>query len=186
MLLLRRCAKAVLRRLYRLSWVRRWRSAHRPRVEVREATGEEWAALASARAQAGVPVAALTTHTPFVAAAGERVIGSVVLARLADEQGHVDHWLFALLVDDDRWRGLGVGELLTRAVLDRASADGADRVYLYVVARNVVALRLYQKLGFDPVLAPPPTAPDLGAQYLLLGCRLAEAGNAPGGAEATP
>lgn len=165
--------------------MRQWRRAHSPKVEVREATEEEWNSLARLRGHEHLQGADPAAMTPFVAVVGGRVIGSVALVRLADEQGHRDHWLYALLIDDPRWRGLGIGELLTRAVLDRARTEGADRVCLYVAARNAVALRLYQKLGFGPVIVPPLTAHDVGASYLLLGCcGVAEAENAPGGAPA--
>lgn len=47
-----------------------------------------------------------------------------------------------------RWRGRGLGRLLSRAALDRAAADGARWVYLQVLADNAPALALYGSLGF--------------------------------------
>lgn len=45
-------------------------------------------------------------------------------------------------------RGRGVGELLIRAVIDRARELGCHRVVLCVVDVNTKAIRLYDRLGF--------------------------------------
>jgi ribosomal-protein-alanine N-acetyltransferase len=46
------------------------------------------------------------------------------------------------------WRGRGHGRELVGAVIDEARALGARVVYLEVRAGNVVARRLYRRLGF--------------------------------------
>lgn len=48
-------------------------------------------------------------------------------------------------------RGEGIGTALCRELLRTASLHGADRAWLSVLADNVPALRLYEKLGFAPV-----------------------------------
>jgi ribosomal protein S18 acetylase RimI-like enzyme len=42
----------------------------------------------------------------------------------------------------------GIGELLTRSLLDRAAALGATEMRLEVIVENQPAIRLYEKLGF--------------------------------------
>ncbi len=42
----------------------------------------------------------------------------------------------------------GIGELLTRSLLDRAAAVGATEMTLEVIVENEPAIRLYEKLGF--------------------------------------
>jgi len=43
----------------------------------------------------------------------------------------------------------GIGELLTRSLLDRAAALGATEMTLEVIVENEPAIRLYEKLGFS-------------------------------------
>jgi GNAT superfamily N-acetyltransferase len=45
-------------------------------------------------------------------------------------------------------RGRGTGELLTRALLDRARAAGAREMVLEVIVENASAFALYEKLGW--------------------------------------
>jgi GNAT superfamily N-acetyltransferase len=46
-------------------------------------------------------------------------------------------------------RGRGIGELLTRTLLDRAREAGAREMVLEVIVENVPALALYTKLGWE-------------------------------------
>lgn len=55
---------------------------------------------------------------------------------------------FRMLSTSVAARGRGVGELLIRAVIDRARELGCDRVVLCVVDVNAKAIRLYDRLGF--------------------------------------
>jgi ribosomal protein S18 acetylase RimI-like enzyme len=79
------------------------------------------------------------------------VVGSVALVldgefgevlRSADEAG------FRMLVVDPAARGLGVGERLVTACLDRARAAGKRRVVISTDPRMTAAHRLYERLGF--------------------------------------
>lgn len=47
-----------------------------------------------------------------------------------------------------RQRRAGIGELLTRGLLDRARAIGAKEMVLEVIVQNGAAIALYEKLGF--------------------------------------
>ncbi len=46
-------------------------------------------------------------------------------------------------------RRRGIGERLTRALLDQARAAGARQMVLEVIAENAPAIALYEKLGFE-------------------------------------
>ena len=46
-------------------------------------------------------------------------------------------------------RRRGIGEELTRALLDQARAAGAREMVLEVIAENAPAIALYEKLGFE-------------------------------------
>jgi len=57
-------------------------------------------------------------------------------------------WLGGVGVIPSR-RGEGIGEMLTRLLLDRARAAGARKMELEVIAENHRAIALYEKLGFE-------------------------------------
>jgi ribosomal protein S18 acetylase RimI-like enzyme len=56
-------------------------------------------------------------------------------------------WLGGVGVVPSR-RGEGIGELLTRSLLERAGALGAREMVLEVIVENLPAISLYDKLGF--------------------------------------
>ncbi len=56
-------------------------------------------------------------------------------------------WLFSLGVRL-KYRRLGIGELLSRRVVQVARERGAPELYLLVFEDNRPAVRLYHKLGF--------------------------------------
>ena len=59
-------------------------------------------------------------------------------------------------------RGLKAGEFLLVATLERASALGADTIYLLTNARCSAAIHLYEKLGF---VHDPEIMARYGARY---------------------
>ena len=73
-----------------------------------------------------------------------RVIGHAALikdlARLSGE--------FVIFVHQD-YRNLGIGTELTRLTLAKAGDLGFNTVWLTVAITNVIAARLYQRVGFD-------------------------------------
>jgi ribosomal protein S18 acetylase RimI-like enzyme len=54
------------------------------------------------------------------------------------------------------WEGLGLGEAVTRALIDGARAAGHDVVYLGVYPDNTRARALYERLGFAVLGGPAP------------------------------
>lgn len=64
-------------------------------------------------------------------------------------------------------RGLGLGRLLTHAVLDRAAAAGQSAVYLDTAPASMgSAYRIYLELGFKPC-SPYNNNPVEGLEYLM-------------------
>jgi putative acetyltransferase len=64
-------------------------------------------------------------------------------------------------------RGLGLGEMLTLAVLERAATTGRKAVYLDTVPEAMIAAhRMYLRLGFEPC-APYNDNPVEGLAYLV-------------------
>ena len=74
----------------------------------------------------------------------EEVIGHAVLIPNPDK----DSGEFVIFVHQD-YRKLGVGTHLTRLTLERARELGMKSVWLTVAVTNVIAIRLYRKVGFE-------------------------------------
>ena len=86
--------------------------------------------------------------TDFVAKKGNKVVGYVQLVRRSEDFGaEAGHWLFGLLVKPF-YRNAGIGEALSRKVIDRAREEGAKELLLLVHEDNQNAIKLYHKLGF--------------------------------------
>ena len=78
----------------------------------------------------------------------DRILGSLTLAWFRIPTG-VRAWIEDVVVDEAA-RGMGVGEALNRAALDRARRLGARTVDLTSRPSREAANRLYQRLGFIP------------------------------------
>jgi GNAT superfamily N-acetyltransferase len=72
----------------------------------------------------------------------ERPVGLANLGRRGERT-----WLGGVGVVRDR-RGSGIGESLTRALLNQAREAGAREMVLEVIVENAPAIALYEKLGF--------------------------------------
>lgn len=86
-----------------------------------------------------------------------RPLGQVILRRLGDE------WELKRLIVAAWARRRGVGSALTRAVLDRARREGAQRVILQTGASQPESVALYVAAGFVPIPVFEPyvaTMPD--------------------------
>src|SRR5262249_25126963 len=77
-----------------------------------------------------------------VAVENARPIGLANLGRRRERT-----WLGGVGVVPDR-RGSGIGESLTRMLLDQARRTGAREMVLEVIVENAPAIALYEKLGF--------------------------------------
>jgi len=79
------------------------------------------------------------------------VLGTVTIVRPGSEYAEISRdgeLEFRMLAVTPKARGRGVGEALTRAVLDRARALGLSRVVLSSLDGMRSAHRLYERLGF--------------------------------------
>ena len=52
------------------------------------------------------------------------------------------------------YQGLGLGEAITRALVEEALGIGHDLIYLGVYADNDRAIRMYQRVGFATLGGP--------------------------------
>lgn len=157
---LQRIAGKVLRRLQRWRVFRGWLKRHRPVYTIQEASDNDLVALYAWLSPDGaftLPESEQDTHpglTNYVARKGEEVLGFVRLMRRPDtEPPYTGHWLFSLTVRS-RYRGMGLGEALTRRVIQQARAEGASELRLCVFEDNRPAIALYRKQGFESVSLP--------------------------------
>ena len=92
--------------------------------------------------------------TDWVAHWRGRLAGFVQLVRHPPEHSpYIGYWLFSLYVKSPFKRG-GIGEKLSRVVIDRACAEGAQTLDLQVFNDNFRAIQLYRKLGFEMQVIP--------------------------------
>jgi len=89
-----------------------------------------------------VDVFDLDLSRSVVAVERERPVGLANLGRRGERT-----WLGGIGVVPDR-RGSGVGESLTRMLLDHAREAGAREMVLEVIVENAAGIALYEKLGF--------------------------------------
>ncbi len=83
----------------------------------------------------------------FVAEHKERIIGWCDIRRFAQPvYAHIGELGIGLYRE---YRGQGLGERLIRAVLGAARSAGFERIELAVYAKNVRAMALYRKTGFQ-------------------------------------
>ena len=86
-----------------------------------------------------------------------------------DHFPYTGYWLFSLSVKS-LLRGLGIGEMLSQAVIERARQEGASILDLVVNENNDRAIRLYRKLGFE-MHTIPELEPLLERERASTGCR---------------
>ena len=72
----------------------------------------------------------------------------------------------AKMAVDEKWQGLGIGEALLRAAIDRCRALGARRLFLETNSALQPAVTLYRKMGFVP-LGPPANSKYSRADLLM-------------------
>ena len=120
-------------------------------VTIREATNADKLAVQCWLNPDGNPEQALQRNpqaTDWVAHWRGRLAGFVQLVRHPPGQSRYSgYWLFSLYVKALFKRG-GIGEKLSRVVIDRARAEGEQVLDLLVFNDNYRAIQLYRKLGF--------------------------------------
>ena len=91
----------------------------------------------------------------LVAESGSEMLGYVcILARVPTEEpddGDYEYALVSDIVDDQRYRGHGIGRALLAAAEDHARIQGAKWLRISVMARNAPAKALYEQYGFNPL-----------------------------------
>ena len=90
----------------------------------------------------------VATTDQFVARVDGAIIGIATLVMYRTPVG-VHAWIEDVVVDNAA-RGKGVGEALTRAMIERAKQKGVRKLALTSNPRREAANRLYQRLGFTP------------------------------------
>lgn len=85
-----------------------------------------------------------------IAVLGQEVVGTCALLKVDDATFEL-----AKMTVSDALRGAGIGRKLANDVLARASALGAQRVYLESNTVLEPAIRLYRELGFQEIAAQP-------------------------------
>lgn len=134
-------------------------------MTLREATDADKLAVHRWLNPAGDPAHALHRNpnvTEWVAEYHSRLAGFVQLVRHPPEHyPYVGDWLFGLSVKPI-FRGFGIGQALSEAVIERSRAEGAPTLDLLVYEDNLRAIDLYRKLGFEMYFNP-----DLEAQLEL-------------------
>lgn len=85
----------------------------------------------------------------FAAWRDMRIVGLLTLTWYRVPSG-CKAWIEDVVVDEAA-RGLGIGERLVRAALERAAAEGVDRALLTSRASRRAAHALYHKTGFEEV-----------------------------------
>jgi signal peptidase I len=157
---LRGLASRVLRWLQQFPTYRAWAGRLRPEYAIREANQSDLMALHSfhnASGEQALRGSERTTNprlTSYVARSGGQVLGSVHLMRHPEtDSARTGYWLYSLTVRA-RYRGMGLGAALTQRVIDQSRSEGATELFLDVFEDNAPAVRLYRKLGFEPVTLP--------------------------------
>jgi ribosomal protein S18 acetylase RimI-like enzyme len=106
----------------------------------------------------------------WVAKRGSEIVGFVQYVYHPESDPEWEgHWLFSLEVWRN-YRGMGIGEMLTKRVIEQAAAQEAKDLWLVVYEDNDRAIRLYQKLGFE-IMIHPALEPKLEAEKKLSGKR---------------
>ena len=79
---------------------------------------------------------------------------AMIAKSFSTEFGKKCIWIEDLYLKE-AYRGLGIGKLLLQAVIDTARQKGIDYLELEVVADNVRAIGLYERMGFETLCCLP-------------------------------
>jgi GNAT superfamily N-acetyltransferase len=157
---LRRLCSRVLRRLQRFAAFRGLIKRFRPAYIIEVASQSDLLDLCAWIVPNGdsiLPASGQKTNpyvTNYVARSKSGVIGQVCLMRHPESDfPRTGQWLYSLEVQS-RYRGMGIGEALTKHVIDQSRLEGEAELFLFVFEDNAPAIALYRSLGFEPVSLP--------------------------------
>jgi RimJ/RimL family protein N-acetyltransferase len=88
----------------------------------------------------------LTNRIILVARMDERIVGHLQLFRIPDERRKGVTELFIYIHQD--FQNLGLGTRMMRKAIELAKERGFHRIGLTVVADNLRAIKIYEKVGF--------------------------------------
>jgi ribosomal protein S18 acetylase RimI-like enzyme len=109
--------------------------------------------------------------TPYLAKNHGEILGFIQLTRNQNENSSkAEFWLVGLMVRIP-YRGMHIGEELSRCAIGKAQEEGADEIFLVVDEKNQPATALYRKLKFEPVSIPDLDA-ELEEEFNTTGRRL--------------
>ena len=148
--------KALLRRLPYLSPVRLARVWLKPAIDVTEAEAEDMKHIYLDLAPhiPGVYFDDQPFATNYIAVRKRKILGVVQLVRYPQGEGpFAGYWLMGLYVWP-RYRGLGVGNLLSRRVIQQCRDEAAHELHLLVWEENRPAIALYRNLQFHQTALP--------------------------------
>jgi len=153
---LRKCLGATLRRSQSFGLYRRLATYLSPEFIIREASPVDMAMIeAHFNPASSSPMPAPSPEvTNFIACRKNKVIGFVQLVRHEEDVLFGSgHWLFSLYVWP-LYRGRGIGEALSRRVMEQARMENARELSLLLYEDNQAACSMYEKLGFARVIIP--------------------------------
>lgn len=172
LLFLRRSGGFSLRKIQGISVYRRVARSLRFGIEIKEADEEDLIEI-HAWLNPGDPEVSVIRNphvTDLVAKKGDRVIGFVQLVRHPKKHyPYVGYWIFSLMVRT-LYRGMGIGETLCQAVIEKAREEEVGELFLLVRQDNHQIIKLYRKLGFEMKVIPALEEP-LEREKLSLGYR---------------
>lgn len=85
-------------------------------------------------------------HELWIVRDGERIVGMATLAIVVIPEG--ERAQIEDVVIDEKYRGKGLGEQLSKKLIERARARNVQTIALSSRADRIAANKLYQKLGF--------------------------------------
>jgi GNAT superfamily N-acetyltransferase len=152
----RRAAGSALQAVQALTLYRTICRGLRKQFVVTEATAEDRKAVGKHLSPGSPtpPEEADRDATDYVARIGAKVVGFVQLVRYTEADAPWSgFWLFSLTVWP-LYRRFGIGEALTRKIVEQARSNRVPDLFVAVYENNDRAIGLYRKLGFEFVTLP--------------------------------
>lgn len=168
----KRVSGLCIRNIQTSAAYRRIARSYRPKIQIVEAGRKERHDIHMWLNPTDSPPPTLSNPdvTTLVAKRGKKVIGFVELVRCVEDEGlFKGYWVFSLMVSEF-FRGMGIGESLTSAIIARALKEGAEEILALVRSDNERALALCRKFG-GRIKVIPALEALLEKEKRLLGCK---------------